>query len=232
MSAPVSYQCQDSIATIVMDDGKVNVLSPAMLAALNGAFDRAAAERAVVVLTGRQGVLSAGFDLNVLRADGAEADSMLRAGFEFAARMLSFATPVIVACNGHALAMGSFLLLCADFRIGTEGPYKIGANEVAIGLTMPLAAIEICRQRLLPAHFTRSVMCSEIYGPVDAWGAGFLDQVVTVDELQGTAQATAQRYVKLDMAAHAATKLRAREATLKAIRAGIEADAKLRMRRG
>ena len=133
----VSYHCDDAIATITIDDGKVNALSLAVLAELNAALDQAERDGAVVILAGRDGVFSAGFDLPVLRGGGPDARAMLRAGFELAARLLAFPRPVVIACTGHAVAMGVFLLLCGDYRVGATGPYKITANEVAIGLTMP-----------------------------------------------------------------------------------------------
>lgn len=221
---PVTYQAKDSIGTITMDDGKVNALSIQMLSDLNGALDQALADRAVVVLTGREGVFSAGFDLGVLRAAGSEAATMLRAGFELAERILSFPTPVVIACSGHAIAMGLFLLLSGDYRVGAAGPHKITANEVAIGLTMPRAAVEICRQRLTPAHFNRIVTIAEPCSADDVVAAGILDRVVPASELQVVARDIAAQLVNLDMAAHAASKLRARDQTLKAIRAAIEAD--------
>lgn len=224
MGSVVTYQLKDSIATITMDDDKVNVLSLQMLSEINSALDQAVADEAVVVLTGREGVFSAGFDLAVLNAGGSEAMAMLRGGFELAERVLSFPTPVVMACTGHAVAMGVFLLLSGDYRVGAAGPHKITANEVAIGLTMPRAAVEICRQRLTPAHFNRAVIIAEVYSPDDAVGAGFLDRVVQASELQDVAQSTAAQLAKLDMAAHAASKLRARDQALKAIRVAIEAD--------
>jgi enoyl-CoA hydratase len=224
MSEPVTYRLDGPVCTVTMDDGKVNALSLRMLAALNAALDRAEQDRAVVVLGGRAGVFSAGFDLPVLSAGGPDARQMLRAGFELSHRLLSFALPVVVACSGHALAMGSFLLLSADYRIGAEGAFKIGANEVAIGLTMPHSALEICRQRLATPFFNRSVVNAEIYAPAGAVAAGFLDRVVDAAELAQTAMQTAAQLAKLNLAAHAASKLRARAATLTALRAAIEAD--------
>jgi len=224
MGTLVTYQLEDSIATIIMDDGKVNVMSLAMIAELNKALDRAAADRAVVLLTGREGVFSAGFDLPVLRAGGTEAIAMVRAGFELAERVLSFLMPVAIACPGHAVAMGVFLLLSGDYRVGAAGSYKLATNEVAIGLTMPRTAIEILRQRLAPAPFNRAVMIAEPFSPDNAVEAGFLDRVVAASELQQVARNTAVALCALDMPAHAASKLRAREHTLKAIRAAIEAD--------
>jgi enoyl-CoA hydratase len=224
MGTLVSYQLEGTIATITMDDGKVNALSLRMLAELNTALDRAAADKAVVVLTGRDGIFSAGFDLTVLRAGGPDAAAMLRAGFELSERMLSFPMPVLIACTGHAVAMAVFLLLSGDYRVGAAGPYKITANEVAIGLTMPRAAVEICRQRLAPAHFNRAVILAEVFSPDDAVAAGFLDRVVEASELQNRAVSAAEVLANLDMDAHAASKLRARAQALHALRAAIEAD--------
>jgi len=224
MGSIVEYRSNESIATITMDDGKVNVLSPAMLSSLNIALDRAVTDKAIVVLTGRPGVFSAGFDLAVLKAGGEEASKMVKGGFELAERLLSFPTPVVIACSGHAIAMGAFLVLSADYRIGAEGDFKIGANEVAIGLTMPNAAVEICRGRLAPAHFNRAVICAEMYAPEQAVTAGFLDEVAPAGEVLEVAERTATQLSKLNMAAHTATKLRAREQQLNDLRRAIEID--------
>ncbi len=224
MSALVSYGLRNSVATITMDDGKVNVLSQAMLTELAAALDRAAADGAVVVLTGREGVFSAGFDLTILRAGGAASADLLRAGFDLAAQLLAFPTPVVVACPGHAVAMGVFLLLSGDYRIGARGAYKLTANEVAIGMTMPRAAVEICRQRLTPACFNRAVSLAEVFPPDDAVVAGFLDRVVPAAELAQAAAAAAAGLASLDLDAHAATKLRARQLAQSALREAIDTD--------
>lgn len=221
----VSYRLDQSIATITLDDGKVNALSPTMLSQINGALDQAQADRAVVVLSGRHGVWSAGFDLAVLRSGGATTEGMVRSGFALAERLLAFPRPVIAACTGHAVAMGVFLLLSVDYRIGAAGPYRITTNEVAIGLTMPRAAIEITRQRLAPAHLHRALVLAEIYTPDDAVTAGMLDRAVPPAELADAARSAAARLAALDPAAHAATKLRTREPTLHAIRAALDTDA-------
>jgi enoyl-CoA hydratase len=149
---------------------------------------------------------------------------MVRAGFELSARMLSFPRPLVIACSGHAVAMGVFLLLSGDYRIGAAGPHRIAANEVSIGMTMPRAAIEICRQRLAPAHFQRAILLSEVYAPDSAVAAGFLDRVVPAAELADAARGVAVELARLDASAHTATKLRVREPTLQAIRAAIESD--------
>jgi enoyl-CoA hydratase len=220
----VTYELRDSIATIIMDDGKRNVLSIDMFSELNRAFDRAETDGIVVVLAGREGVFSAGFDLRVLASGDSAAYEMVRTGFELAARILAFPAPVVIASTGHAIAMGAFLLLSGDYRIGAAGAYRIGANEVAIGITMPFFGVEICRQRLSPAYFHRAVINAEIYPPGEAVLAGFLDRVVPGSEVQAVARSTAIDFARLDRKAHAATKLRAREHALQAIQNAIQAD--------
>lgn len=224
MAEVVTYTLVGTVATITMDDGKVNALSPLMLAELDSAFGQAEHDSAAVVLTGRSGILSAGFDLKVLRAGGADAIGMLRGGFALSERMLSFPTPVVVACPGHAMAMGFFVLLSADYRIGVGGAFKLVANEVAIGMTMPYSAIEIVRHRLTPSWFNRSVVLAEIFTPDNAIDAGILDQVVSAEELLQVAGSVAAGLAQLDATAHRETKLRVRRQTIEAIRAGVEID--------
>lgn len=225
MPSLVGYQLAESVATLTMDDGKVNALSPQMLAEINTGLDRAGADgAAVVVLAGRAGVFSAGFDLPLLRAGGPIAAAMLRAGFDLAERLLSYPRPVVVACTGHAVAMGAFLVLSADYRIGVRGQYKITANEVAIGLTMPRAAIEICRQRLTPAHFSRATILAEPFDVDGAVQAGLLDRSVQPDELWAAVSTVTDALGKLDLDAHKATKHRARGSALAALHDAIAAD--------
>src|SRR3954447_3906297 len=187
----VTYELDGQVATITMDDGKVNALSLDMLGELHTAFDRAARDNAVAVLTGRSGILSAGFDLKVIRTTGPDAVTMLRRGFELAEKLLSFPTPVVIACPGHAIAMASFLLLSGDYRLGADGNFKITANEVAIGMTLPYAAIEICRGRLTPSQLNRALITAEVFPPDAAVAAGYLDRVVAVDDLLDAAKTLA-----------------------------------------
>ncbi len=220
----VAYTVSDGIATITMDDGKANALSPAMQSELNEAFDQATKDEAAVVLSGRSGVFSAGFDLKVLGAGGREAIDMVKGGFLLAERMLSNPKPLVIACTGHAVAMGVFLLLSGDYRVGGTGTYRIIANEVAIGLTMPQPAIEICRQRLNPAQFSRAMINAELFSPDNAVEAGFLDRVVDPADVPAVAYEKAVELIQLDQNAHTQTKLKARAPALEALRAAIEAE--------
>jgi enoyl-CoA hydratase len=227
MDTLVTYTLDGSVATIAMDDGKVNALSPPMIAEIDAALERAREAQAGVILAGREGTFSAGFDLKVLRSGGAEAVEMLLSGFRLAEKILSFPMPVVIACTGHAVAMGAFLLLSGDHRIGGAGDFRIQANEVAIGLTMPHAAVEICRQRLTPAAFNRAVNLAEVFTPEEAVSAGFLDQMVPIDAVREAARSAASRFAQLNATAHTASKLRSRAQALDAIAAGIDADEKV-----
>ena len=225
MTDPVDLSIAAGVATVTMDDGKANALSPAMFAALNEAFDGAEkADVVAVVLAGRPGRFSGGFDLNVLRAGGPDAEGMLRSGFELAERLLGFPRPIVVACTGHALAMGAFLLCSGDYRVGSAGEFKLQANEVAIGLTMPYPAAAILRYRLTPSAFDRAVGLSEQFSPATAVADGWLDIVVEPDQVIETAQRVAASFAGLDPTAHANSKLRARAALLAELRRGIESE--------
>lgn len=215
---------QNGICTITLNDGNRNVISPIMIEAIHDTLDRAEKEKAVVILTGIGDVFSAGFDLNIMKKGNIETISMLSGGFKLAERIFSFPQPVVVACNGHAIAMGAFLLLSGDYRVGAEGNYKIATNEVEIGLTMPAAGIELCRHRLLPTHFSRAVLLAETFSPLTAVEAGFLDHLVSSEMLHKTALTIAERFTKLDKRAHYQTKLRARQTALLNIKRFIITD--------
>jgi enoyl-CoA hydratase len=225
MTELVTYERDERIATIAMDDGKVNAFSIPMLKALHSALDQAERDGAIVILTGREGYFSAGFDLKVFAGgDVEQVIEMLTLGATLAERILGFEQPVITACPGHTVAAGAFMALAADLRIGTDGPFKIGLNEVKIGLTVPWFVIELARQRLNPAHFNRAVVSATMYGPAEAVTAGFLDEIVPADELRAASLAAAATLAELNLPAHTATKLRARGDALKAIRTAIESE--------
>jgi enoyl-CoA hydratase len=219
-----TYELDGRIATITIDDGKVNAFSIEMLRTLHAALDEAERDEAVVVIGGREGCFSAGFDLKVFAQGGDAVLEMLTLGATLAERVLSFATPVVVACSGHAVAAGAFVALAADARIGAAGPFRIGLNEVRIGLTVPWFAIELARHRLLPAQFDAAVVNATMYTPDEAVTAGFLDRVVPAATLQSTALEVAGALAELDAGAHAATKLRVRGDALKRVRTAIETE--------
>jgi enoyl-CoA hydratase len=228
MSSLVNYALDESVATITLDDGKVNALSPAMQNALNEALDRAEkaaldGEVKAVVLAGNSRVLSAGFELSVFASgDAAAALGMLSGGFELSIRLLTFPVPIVIAATGPAIAMGGFLLLSGDHRVGSPKS-RCQANEVAIGMVLPISAIEIMRNRLTRAAFQRAVALAATFRGDEAIAAGWLDEIVEPEEVLTRAQQVAAEFAAtLHVKAHRASKLKARDDALKAIRAGID----------
>ncbi|PHR60105.1 MAG: enoyl-CoA hydratase [Robiginitomaculum sp.] len=233
MTELVSYTLNDGIAVITMDDGKANVLSPTMIDQLNAAFDKAQADKAIVVFTGRvptednKPIFSGGFDLKVMMQGPLAALTLTCSGSRLALRMLRFPTPIITVATGHAIAMGGFLLLASDYRIGMDEGSKTGLNETLIGMTMHHFGIELARERISKRHLTRSMICAEIFAPQEAVHAGFLDLLVPADELMDTAMFAAKQMKALSMNAFAGTKLKSRKAFLETLENAIAEDEKM-----
>jgi enoyl-CoA hydratase len=224
MSELVRYSPLGSVARLHFDDGKANVISPASLAALNAALDRAEKEAGAVLLLGRTGRFCAGFDLNTIQESADAARRLVAGGAQLAARFAASPLPIVVGCGGHALAMGALLLLGADVRVGAAGDFKLGLNEVAIRMTLPAFALELANERLSKRHLLRATTLAEVYAPADACDAGYLDRVVSAEQLEAEALAEAARLAELPRRAFAETKRGLRFAMVERIRAGLEKD--------
>jgi enoyl-CoA hydratase len=224
MSDLVAYQLDDGVATLTLSNGKVNAISNEVIAGFNAALDQAEKDRAVVIITSGPGILSGGYDLKIMTSSPEAAMDLVAAGSTLAHRMLSHPFPIVVACTGHAVAKGAFLLLSADYRIGVDGPFSIGLNEVQIGMTMHNAGIELARDRLNTSAFGRSVINGEMFDPKGALQAGFLDKVVAPEELTDAARTVALQLKKINMKAHKQTKLKVRKAFLETLDKAIELD--------
>jgi enoyl-CoA hydratase len=225
MSDAVTFEASGDVAIIRLDDGKANALSPIMLSAINSALDQAQEAQLAVMLTGRPGRFCAGFDLGVMRDGGpAAARAMVTGGAELALRIARFPAPVVIGSTGHALAMGAVLLMAADSRIGAEGKFKIGFNEVAIGMTTPVFLAEFARARMPNTEFIRGTVQAQIYAPEEAVPAGFYDQAVPSELLIDCAVAEAERLAKLPRSAYVRTRAIVRGAALDHIESTLEAD--------
>ena len=214
----VRHRLDEKVAVIEMDDGKVNAISRSMIDALNRALDRAEKEAKAIVLCGRTGRFSGGFDLGAMRAGAEQARALVGGGAELALRLYAFPLPVVIACTGHAIAMGAVLLLSGDTRLGAEGAFKIGLNEVSIGLALPPFALRLAEARLSKRHLVRATLEAEIYAPSRAVDAGFLDRVTSPEGLAVEALAEANRLAALDPLAFQATKVGLRSDTIARIR--------------
>jgi enoyl-CoA hydratase len=206
MTDLVTYEIEDGVATITMDDGKANALGHQMFDELNAAFDKAENAEAVVVLKGREKRFSGGFDLKEMYKGPEEAKVLTKRGSEFAVRIMSFNTPVIGVSTGHCIAMGAYTMLACDYRIGAEGDFKIGLNETAIGMPMHRFGIELGRYKIPKNYFNRSLINGEIFNPKDAMKAGYYDRLVPEDQLDMAGKMAGQMFRQLKMNAFSYTK--------------------------
>lgn len=229
MSDHLDFQLQDGVATITMNDGKVNVMSTQMLHELGAAFDEAEQGRAIVLLrSSLKGVFSAGFDLKVFASNDPERSlEMVKAGAQLALRILTYPFPTIGLMEGHAFPMGTFLLLACDVRIAARGPFRMGLNEVAIGIAPPGFAIELARSRVQPAWLSRTVTLGEMFEPDDAAVAGFLDRAVPAEDVKQTVDGIIAAMRAVHPASHALAKERLRHATVVAMRQAVDAELSL-----
>lgn len=224
MKTWLTYTLTDGVATLHLDDGKANAMGIDMLAAINAALDRAEKEAKVVVLQGRDGVFSAGFDLKVFARGGADVPAMLDAGLRLCARLVGYPLPVLAVCTGHALALGAILLNCCDARVGTLGASRIQINEVRIGMTLPLSSLEACRRKLAPAHFQAATTLGLPFTPESALLAGFFEEVVPPEALAATVARWSADLASLDTATFTSNKRRVNDATLAAMHAALALD--------
>jgi len=222
----LTYTLENKIALVHMDDGKANALSDAMISALLGALDRAEKEASAMILLGRPGRFCAGFDLKVMMSGVDAATGLLSRGSELLLRLYDAKVPLVIACSGHALAGGALVVLAGDTRIGASGDFRIGLNEVGIGMPVPVLAMELARSRLLPTELTKATLQARIYGPDEAMRAGYLDAVAAPDDLLARAKEEATRLAGLSIGAYRATKTRLRRETIAYIKEKFDEDVK------
>ncbi len=223
MTDKLHYEQVGDVAVITLDDGKANACGFAMLEAIGTALDRARLETRAVALIGRPGVLSGGFDLKVINGgDAAELQRLITLGVRTLMRLYGHPQPVVIGATGHAVALGAFMLLAGDYRVGTAGDYRVGLNETAIGLHLPPFGIELARARLPPQHLTQAAIMARLYAPDEAIEAGFLDEVLAADAVRTTAIAKAQAWSALHAEALAYNKAAFRDDAIARVLAALE----------
>ena len=224
MTELARYELVDHVAVVTMDDGKANAFGPNMIAAVNGLLDRAEEQAKAVVLTGRPGIFSGGFDLNVIRGgDPVAGRAMSLAGARLMMRLYGLPLPLVTAVPGHAIALGAFCLLTADYRVGTDGDFRIGLNETAIGMSLPPFGLMLAKERLSKRHLARAALAATMFSPQEAKDAGFLDNVVAAEDLRESALGAARSLVNLDGVAYAAVKQGLRGASIAEVLGGLDA---------
>lgn len=227
LSPPVTTERIDAVLVVHLDDGKANALSFEMITAISNALDTAEADDTIgaVVLHGRPGKFSAGFDLSVMRGgDFGAVVTLVSDGGDLVRRLYGSSVPVVAACSGHALAAGALMLLGCDLRIGADIDCKIGLNEVAIGMVLPDWALTIAKERLSRRHLQLAVATAVVTDGRGAVEAGFLDEAVPDDAVLPRAIARATEFAALNGRAYAGTVLALRGEVLSTMAAQITAD--------
>ncbi len=193
-SESVTVERRDAVSIIHLDDGRANAMTFEVIAAIREAIVAADEDPDVraVVIHGRPGRFSAGFDLSVIQGDDPQAVRNLVAdGGDLAHLIYGCGVPVVAACTGHAIAMGALLLMACDVRVGADLEAKVGLSEVAIGMAMPDWAITLAAERLSRRHLQRAVANARLTVPSEAVNVGFLDEVVPAEEVLERAVAIA-----------------------------------------
>jgi enoyl-CoA hydratase len=222
--SPVQFRLVQDVALLAFDDGKANALTMGSMDALDQALDRARAEAKAVVIAGRAGRFCAGFDLSVMTKGPQEAMRLVGRGGELLLRIYAHPQPVVAACTGHAVAGGALLLLACDTRVGAAGDFKLGLNETAIDMALPLLGREFARDRLLPTRLTEATIQARLYDPQVAVEVGYLDRVVAPERAVDEALAAAEALTKLSIRAYGITKQQLRRDTIAKIRANTSQD--------
>jgi len=214
----MDLRIDNDIAILTFDDGKANAVSHDFIDGMTAGLDSAEEEAKAVVIMGKPGMFSAGFDLKEIQKGQAEAVALVNRGAEMLYRLFGFPQPVIAGCSGHAVAAGAFTLLACDTRIGVAGDFKLGLNETAIGMTLPVFGHQLAQNRLSKRHLTAAVIQSQMYSPDEAVDAGFLDSVVNADELETACVAAAEQLMALPTATYGQMKRDTRQIPLTAIK--------------
>ena len=198
---------EDDISIITLNDGKANVFSPEMSNQLNACLDEVDTESGCLIITGREGMFSAGLDLKIIQSgDVDRIVEMSSNAFKLLARIFSFPRPVIAACSGHGIALGTFLICCCDYRIGIKGDYMLGANEMRTNMVIPTPILELIKFRVNDSHKYRAVLGAEMYNFNQAQEAGLIDDVVEIDNLMTAAKDKAKDLATMGHPSYSMTK--------------------------
>jgi enoyl-CoA hydratase len=224
VTEPLTYTLEGTTAIVRMDDGKANALSEPMIDALVAAIDRAEREAAAIVLAGRPDRFSGGFDLRVMMSGPEAATKLLRRGSDLLMKLYGTPLPLVIACTGHAIAGGALVVLTGDHRVGATGSFKIGLNELSIGLPVPVLAMELARDRLVSTALTRATLLGQLFAPEEAVAVGYLDEVAAPDAVIARATQEATRLGALSKMAYRNTKVRLRGKTIAYIAGSVDDD--------
>ena len=218
----MKYENVENSVTLTFDDGKANVVGPSFLDDINAGLDRAQEEGATaVILRGREGMFSGGFDLKEFEKGAEDGLKMVQRGFELLVRLYSFPLPPVAASTGHGIAMGAFIIMACDWRIGSRGDFKMSLPETRIGMDLPPILVALTTARITPKHLNRVTLLSEVYSPEQAVDAGFIDELVEVGDLESRSREVAEQLAQLPARQFAKNKVALRADTLEIMKTSL-----------
>jgi len=190
---------REGIATIALDRPPANALNAAFTAAIREAHGRACAAGArVVILTGRPGMFSGGLDVPELLPQPRPAiEAFWLEFFRLCRELAASPVPVVAALGGHAPAGGAVLAIHCDYRIAARGNFRIGLNEVAVGLPVP-DCIMLAFEHLLGARIAQQLaMTARLVTTEEALGLGLVDELVEPEGLMERAREWSRHLLSL-----------------------------------
>ncbi len=215
----IDLHYHDEVAHIAIDDGKANAVSFAVIDGFNETLDQIDADgkAKAIVISGRAGMFSAGFDLKVMQNEPERAIELVGNGGKLFLRLFQHPLPTVAAMTGHAMAAGILLAMSCDTRIAAEGSFKIGLNETAIGMVLPHYGLELAKARIAPHRLTEAFVQARLYTPEEAVPVGYVDRVTAPEKVVEEALALAAQATAFPGAAYAGNKLLIRQPYIDAI---------------
>lgn len=203
---------ENDISIIKLDDGKANAFSFEMLTQVNALLAQVPKDSGALVITGRDGLFSGGFDLKTLATgDMEKITTMVQLGYRLLLELYSFDRPIIAAVSGHAIALGLFVTCSADYRIAIDGQYVCQANEVRNNMDIPPQIMEILKARVNKNYFYPAVFHSDTYSVQDSIAVGYIDEVVSAEKFMDRVMEKANELASLPHPFYANTKQSAQE---------------------
>jgi len=213
MTDPIATLSKENdISIIKLDDGKANAFSYDMLSQVNELLKKVPRDSGALVITGREGLFSGGFDLKTLATgDMEKITKMVQLGYRLLLELFSFDRPIVAAVSGHSIALGLFVTCSADYRIAIDGKYVCQANEVRNNMDIPTQIMEIIRARVNKKYFYSAVYHSDAYSVQDSIEVGYIDEVVSEDQFMKRVMEKAKELATLPHPFYANTKKTAQD---------------------
>tara|TARA_B100000945_G_scaffold135909_1_gene108480 strand:+ start:1556 stop:2260 length:705 start_codon:yes stop_codon:yes gene_type:complete len=214
---------ENDISVIKLDDGKANAFSYEMLIQINNLLEKVSRDSGALVITGREGLFSGGFDLKTFATgDMEKVSKMVQLGYRLLLELFSFERPVIAAVSGHSIALGLFIACSADYRIAIDGEYVCQANEVRNNMDIPTPIMEILKARVNKNYFYPAVLHSDPFSVQDSIAVGYIDEVVAEQDFMNRVIEKATELASLPHPFYANTKKSAQEDIRQKISDGIK----------